>query len=77
VPLQANGEESPAIEEPHIDVEAQVEAAMAAVQRPTAAEVTDGDVLSALLEQGVVTKDAIVHGLAVHMLGAEAYTQQE
>jgi hypothetical protein len=75
--MQANGEDPPAAEEPQIDVEAQVEAAMAAVQHPTAAEVTDGDVLSALLEQGVVTKEAIVHGLAVHMLGDEAYTQQE
>lgn len=44
---------------------------MAAVQKPAAGEVTDGDVLSALLEQGVVTKDAIVHGLAVHMLGEQ------
>ncbi len=71
---QANGEEAPAYVEPQIDIEGQVEAAMAAVVKPTATEVTDGDVLSALLEQGVVTKDAIVHGLAVHMLGDKAYT---
>jgi hypothetical protein len=75
--MQANGEEPPASEEPQIDVETQLEAAMAAVQHPTAAEVTDGDVLSALLEQGVVSKEVIVHGLAVHMLGDEAYTKQE
>ncbi|KAF6259091.1 radial spoke protein 3-domain-containing protein [Scenedesmus sp. NREL 46B-D3] len=74
---EANGEEPPASKQPQVDVEAEVEAAMAAVQRSTAAEVTDGDVLSALLEQGVVTKEAIVHGLAVHMLGSDAYTQQE
>lgn len=77
VVLQANGDEPAAYEEPQLDVESQVEGAMAAVQRPVASEVTDGDVLSALLEQGVVTKEAIVHGLALHMLGDKAYLHQQ
>ena len=50
---------------------------MAAVEKPTASEVTDGDVLSALMEHGVVTKEAIVHGLAVHMLGDGTHTNTE
>lgn len=75
--LQANGEEPPPFEEPQLDIEGQVEAAMAAVQKPAPSEVTDGDVLSALMEQGVVTKETIVHGLAVHMLGDKAHTNQQ
>lgn len=74
--MQADGEEPPPYEEPQTDIESQVEAAVAAVQKATASEVTDGDVLSALMEHGVVTKDAIVHGLAVHMLGDEANHQE-
>ena len=45
---------------------------MAAVKQSTVSEVTDADVLSALLEQEVVSKQAIVHGLALHMLEAGA-----
>lgn len=67
--VQANGEEVPeAAEEPQVEIEAEVEAAMAAVKQATASEVTDADVLSALLEQEVVSKSAIVEGLALHML---------
>ena len=69
--LQANGEEPPETAEPQIDIEAEVEAAMAAVKPATASEVTDADVLSALLEQEVVSKQAIVEGLALHMLSEQ------
>jgi hypothetical protein len=69
--LQANGEEPPEATEPQIDIEAEVEAAMAAVKQSTASEVTDADVLSALLEQEVVSKHAIIEGLALHMLAHE------
>jgi hypothetical protein len=41
---------------------------MAAVQKPPAAEVTDGDVVSALIDKGVLSKESIVQGLALHML---------
>lgn len=68
VHLQANGEEPPEAAEPQIDFEAEVEAAMAAVKQGTASDVTDADMLSALLEQEVVSKHAIVEGLALHML---------
>ena len=67
--MQEAGEEPPsAAESAAEDIEAAVAAAVAAVPKPDAAEVTDGDVLSALMEQGVVTKDAIVQGLALHAL---------
>jgi hypothetical protein len=70
-PVQANGEEPPEQAEPQVDIEAEVEAAMAAVKQSTASEVTDADVLSALLEQEVVSKHAIIEGLALHMLAQE------
>jgi hypothetical protein len=70
--LQEAGEEPPeAVTAAAEDIEAAVTAAVAAVPKPPAAEVTDGDVLSALMEQGVVTKDAIVQALALHALEAE------
>lgn len=69
--LQANGEEPPEASEPQIDIEAEVEAAMAAVKQGTASEVTDADVLSALLEQEVVSKQAIVEGLALYILAQQ------
>lgn len=72
---QANGEEAPAYQDPDIDVEAEVATAMDAVPKPKPAEATDGDILSALLDKGVVTKDAIVHALALHHLGDKAYTK--
>lgn len=68
--VQANGEEPPESSEPQIDVEAEVEAAMAAVKQSAVSEVTDADVLSALLEQEVVSKSSIVHALALHRLEA-------
>ena len=68
--LQANGEEPPESSEPQIDIEAEVEAAMAAVKQAAVSEVTDADVLSALLEQEVVSKASIIQGLALHMLEA-------
>lgn len=69
--LQANGEDPPESVEPQIDVEAEVEAAMAAVKQAAKTDVTDTDVLSALLEQEVVSKPAIVQALAVHMLSLD------
>lgn len=69
---EANGEEPPEHVEPQIDIEAEVEAAMAAVKHKTAADITDADVLSALLEQELVSKQAIVEGLALHMLSQQA-----
>lgn len=65
--VQAIGEEPPQSSEPSIDIEAEVEAAMAAVKQAPAADVIDADVLSALLEQEVVGKHAIVEALALHM----------
>lgn len=65
---QANGEEPPEYVEPAIDIEAEVEAAMGAVAQPPTGDVTDADVLSALLEQEAVSKAAIVQGLALHYM---------
>ena len=39
--------------------------AIAAVARPTASEVTDGDVLSALLERDAVSREQLVQALAL------------
>lgn len=70
--LQANGEEPPEPSEPQVDIEQQVEAAMAAVKAPCSSSVTDADVLSALIEQDVVSKAAIVQALAMHLAEADA-----
>ncbi|KAI8463082.1 MAG: radial spoke protein 3-domain-containing protein [Monoraphidium minutum] len=52
-------------------VEAEVAAAMDAVAKPEPREVTDGDVLSALIEKGAITREALVQALAVAALEAE------
>lgn len=77
--VQEAGQEPPAAPEgPSPEqVEAEVAAAAAAVAKPEPAEVTDADVLSALMEQGVVSKDAIVQGLAAQVLKEEEEQQQE
>lgn len=45
-----------------------MEAAVSAVVRPTVTDVTDGDVLSALLERGSVSREALVQALALFSL---------
>lgn len=72
---EGGGAPEPALDEPLVDVEAEVAAATDAVIKPEPAPVTDGAVLSALLDKGVVTKDAIVQSLAIHALGGQAYTR--
>ena len=47
-------------------------AATAAVARPTASEVTDGDVLSALLERDAVSREQLVQALALCTLKSTA-----
>lgn len=75
------GEEEPAelpevtLDEPMVDVEAEVEKAVEAVVKPEPKEITDGDVLSAMLDKGVITKDGIVQAMAIHSLGDKAYVQ--
>ncbi|KXZ49444.1 RSP3 protein [Gonium pectorale] len=66
-------EEPPQLDEPLVDVEAVVAAAADAVQRPPVREVADIDILSYMLDKGIVTKDAIIQSLAVHALGDKAY----
>mmetsp|Transcript_19841 Transcript_19841/g.34202 ORF Transcript_19841/g.34202 Transcript_19841/m.34202 type:complete len:529 (+) Transcript_19841:243-1829(+) len=61
------------LDEPMVDVEAEVAKAVEAVPRPEPKPVTDGDVLSAMLDKGVVAKDAIVQSLAIHMLAEDSY----
>lgn len=58
------------------DIEAEVAAAMDAITKPEPREVTDGDVLSALIEKGVLTKQALAQALAVAALGDAAYMHQ-
>jgi radial spoke head protein 3 len=65
----------PTLDEPAVDVEAEVAAAVAAIAKPEPKPVTDGDVLSALMDRGAVTRDALVQALAIHALGGQAYTQ--
>jgi hypothetical protein len=68
--MQEAGQEPPPEPAPAADVEAAVAAATAAVQRPAAGEVTDGDVMSALLERGSVTQEQLVQALALHSMAA-------
>ncbi|KIZ07515.1 Flagellar radial spoke protein 3 [Monoraphidium neglectum] len=53
------------------DVEAEVAAAMEAVAKPEPMKVTDADVLNALIEKGVITKEALIQALAVAALSAD------
>eukprot|EP00798_Chlamydomonas_sp_ICE-L_P019019 gene19019-25611_t len=75
----AEGEEPPAVELPDgeqlVDVEALVAAAIEAVALPPPKEVTDGDVLSALIEKGTISKDDIVQKMAVNSMGESAFTR--
>mmetsp|Transcript_26974 Transcript_26974/g.58970 ORF Transcript_26974/g.58970 Transcript_26974/m.58970 type:complete len:523 (-) Transcript_26974:552-2120(-) len=64
-------------EEPALDMEAVVAAAMEAVVKPPVKEITDGDLLSALIDKAVITKDGIVQNLAIAGLGDEAWFKQE
>ncbi|CAD7697653.1 unnamed protein product [Ostreobium quekettii] len=64
-----SGKEEEEIDE--AEEEAFVAAAVEAVPKPEAQGITDRDVLSAMLESGAVSKDGIVHGLAIYYL-AEA-----
>lgn len=59
---------------PEVDIEAKVEAAIAAVPKVKPKVVTDQDVLCDLVDKGTVTKDAITHCLAVSNMGAKAYS---
>lgn len=71
--------EAPPVELPGgevmVDVEALVTAAVEAVVRPPNKEITDGDMLSALIDKAVITRDTIVQALAVHALGESAYSR--
>ncbi|MEW5305036.1 MAG: hypothetical protein WDW36_007603 [Sanguina aurantia] len=60
-----------------VDVEALVSAAEASVARPKVRSVGDGEVLSFMMDSRLVSKDAIVHAMAVHSMGLLAYTQHE
>lgn len=71
---EANGEEAPAAPEAATEAaEAAVQAASDAVSKPAVEEVTDGDILSALIEKGTLSKDAIIQALALAQLGDQAY----
>ena len=59
-----------------IDVEAAVAAAVEAVVKPEPKEVTIDDILGALLDKAVITKDAIMQAMALDALGEEAYFRQ-
>ncbi len=75
---EERGEEPPAepptLDEPLVDVEAEVAKAVEAVEKPPLREIADIDVLSYMLDKGTVSKDAIIQSLAVHALGDKAYT---
>lgn len=74
----ANGEETPmGPEEPFIVVEDVVNAAVEKVEKPARREVTDGDILSAMLDKGIVTKDQIVNALAINAMGMKGYVNHE
>lgn len=60
-----------------VDVEAEVAAAVEEVKRPDVKNVTLDDVLSAMLDKGMLTKDAIMQAMAVDNMGDDAYFRQE
>lgn len=68
---EEDGAEGGAADGGGADVEAEVAAAMEGVAKPQPREVTDGDVLSALMEKGAVTKEALIRALAVASLGEQ------
>lgn len=72
----AEAQPPPTLDEPMIDVEAEVEKAVDAVVKPEPKEVTDGDVLSAMLDKGVCTKEGLIQSLAIHALGDQSYAKQ-
>lgn len=59
-----------------VDAEALVAAAVEAVVKPEPKEVTIDDILGAMLDKAIVTKDAIMQAMAVDALGEEAYFRQ-
>mmetsp|Transcript_21170 Transcript_21170/g.58791 ORF Transcript_21170/g.58791 Transcript_21170/m.58791 type:complete len:521 (-) Transcript_21170:1259-2821(-) len=70
------GHEEPEVtlgDEPMVDVEAEVAAAVEKVEKEEPKEITDGDVMSALIDKEIVTKDSIVQALAISQLGEAAY----
>ncbi|GMH46067.1 hypothetical protein BSKO_14031 [Bryopsis sp. KO-2023] len=56
------------------DEAAAVEAALSDIPPPEPKEVTDQDVLSAMLDKEITTKEKITHALAVEQLGEKSYT---
>ena len=62
--------------QPLVDVEAEVATAVDAVAKAPVKEVSDADILSYMLDKGVITKDAVIQALAVHSLGERAYSHE-
>lgn len=60
-----------------VDVEALINAADASIERPAVKSVVDSEVLSYMMDTKLVTKDAIIHAMAVQSMGLLAYTQHE
>ena len=60
-----------------VDVEQRVADAVAAVEKSAAAEVTDADVLNAMMEADAALQDSVITALALQALGAAAWTQDE
>jgi hypothetical protein len=82
---EAAGEEPPAPAEPAEPteallneewVEAQVAAAKEAVAKPPVREISDGDVMSALIEKGDLSKDAIVSAMVAEQLRLAALAEE-
>lgn len=55
---------------------AAVEEALSSLSDPEPKEVTDEDVVSALLDKGIASKDKITHALAIKLMGDLAYTHK-
>lgn len=67
----------PAEAAPAVDVEAIVAEAVSQVEKPSVQEVTDTDILNALLEADPALKDSIVSMLAVQELGSSSWVHDE
>ena len=62
---------------PVVDVEAIVAEAVAQVEKPEVPEITDTDLMNALLEADPALKDSIVTMLALQELGAASWVHDE
>lgn len=74
---EEGAEPAEAVAAPAVDVEAIVAEAIAKVEKPAVPEISDTDVLNALLEADPALKDSIVSMMAFQELGSSSWVNDE